>query len=889
MKRPLTPILVIIGILGFLANALYQMEKAGDRLPQLDVYTQSLPFQTFARQSVLAGSLPLWNPYQAMGRPFFAMIGMGHLYPINWAIFLLDLPHAMLLIQFVGVVVGMAGVVLYMRYLKFDWPAVTLATILFGFSVLAETFSPCVGATYCWLPVIFWLAHRLLDKPTFGACLALTLSLTLCFLAGFTQYFYYICIILSIYVLLVLLLSWSRYELKGVSLRLGLIGLAFLFTAGLVAVQFLPTLELSLNSVRNVTEQMDRSTMLLIKGFSPLRTLQNSISRWSGPSIMPYFGSSLLLVPFAFTSKKNRRILIALSATFGYALLFVLSKHRPALAIFGMIPFSDSFRLPERIIPLGSFAIAVLAGIGLSSLLDMGSMRLRNSQTGSLNWLLVLAALYTLSLSYPVCSTSVRLLFRSAGYIVIVLPWMLFASILLIFVSSYSFRMKGILTVAVLLVGVLSVILFKDMMYAEIDLMVVLFCIPLILLVVSCAFDCSRRMKRFAAGMAVGLIPLSIAFGSRFESTGYFICVMTLVLVFLLHAPGLPSWTRRLSVWAVMLLILFDVVPRRQIRWPVPATTKLVSADSLSDERVKWTKAHAGQDRVLLSNVIITAIINPNLGSMFQFLDVNNYDSLTLARWRNYVRSMLGPEEFDKHSRLAPFYGIIGGPFMELFLKQAQMVGLASLRYVVTNDVLGEDVVKDNYHEIWKSSHSGNDATSEIHVYENRFALPRTYLVNNYIITHGEQQSLQAIRDNLSELSRSVILEDGQPSFASADAPTHPGQARIDRYENDEVELHVEVQSPSLVILTDSYYPGWNAFVDGVRTPIWRANSLFRAVETPAGNHTVLFKYQPASLRWGAAISLGTLLLILLGLFIDRRYVGRRLTDADSACRIHTE
>ncbi|UCD55970.1 MAG: YfhO family protein, partial [Candidatus Hydrogenedentota bacterium] len=73
--------------------------------------------------------------------------------------------------------------------------------------------------------------------------------------------------------------------------------------------------------------------------------------------------------------------------------------------------------------------------------------------------------------------------------------------------------------------------------------------------------------------------------------------------------------------------------------------------------------------------------------------------------------------------------------------------------------------------------------------------------------------------------------------------------------------------------LTDSYYPGWNAFVDGMRRPVWRANSLFRAVEVPPGVHTLIFRYQPASVRWGIVISLASVVLAAMGLFIERRYL----------------
>ena len=96
MKRLFTFCLVAIGIFCFLLNAYHHLEEAGE-FPVInpingDCYTQYLPFLTFAKKSVLAGSLPLWTPYQATGRPFFAEYYVGLLYPINWVVFLLDVP-----------------------------------------------------------------------------------------------------------------------------------------------------------------------------------------------------------------------------------------------------------------------------------------------------------------------------------------------------------------------------------------------------------------------------------------------------------------------------------------------------------------------------------------------------------------------------------------------------------------------------------------------------------------------------------------------------------------------------------------------------------------------------------------------------------------------------
>ena len=66
------------------------------------------------------------------------------------------------------------------------------------------------------------------------------------------------------------------------------------------------------------------------------------------------------------------------------------------------------------------------------------------------------------------------------------------------------------------------------------------------------------------------------------------------------------------------------------------------------------------------------------------------------------------------------------------------------------------------------------------------------------------------------------------------------------------------LEQDGYLVLTDAYYPGWIATVDGQPAHIERADILFRAVKVPAGQHRVEFRYQPQSFAIGAVISIGT-------------------------------
>jgi hypothetical protein len=259
---------------------------------------------------------------------------------------------------------------------------------------------------------------------------------------------------------------------------------------------------------------------------------------------------------------------------------------------------------------------------------------------------------------------------------------------------------------------------------------------------------------------------------------------------------------------------------------------------------------------------------------MFGFFSINSYESLTLDRWRNYIRFFVGRELFDRHT-FWNFYGIIDeSELAEAIMEQAPIAELCSIRYFVTHHEYDEKGLEG----AWDLYHESDSLESKFYVYENKAAVPRAYLVNNYLLTSKENETLQVIGENISRLSYSVVLENGSPSFPSkAESREYAGEASIAEYGVNEVTLETNSKGPALVVLTDGYYPGWNAYVDGVRRPVWRANSLFRAVETPPGSHTVVFRFQPASLRWGLTISCLTVLLIAAGLLFERWYLSRRM------------
>jgi uncharacterized membrane protein YfhO len=101
--------------------------------------------------------------------------------------------------------------------------------------------------------------------------------------------------------------------------------------------------------------------------------------------------------------------------------------------------------------------------------------------------------------------------------------------------------------------------------------------------------------------------------------------------------------------------------------------------------------------------------------------------------------------------------------------------------------------------------------------------------------------------------------------------PQSQGTAQIVRYEPNRIDVSTKADRPSLLVLGENHYPGWRTYVDGRAVDTLRVDYNLRGAVLPAGEHLVEFSYQPKSLLIGTALSLLAVVLLVSGIFIDRR------------------
>lgn len=159
-----------------------------------------------------------------------------------------------------------------------------------------------------------------------------------------------------------------------------------------------------------------------------------------------------------------------------------------------------------------------------------------------------------------------------------------------------------------------------------------------------------------------------------------------------------------------------------------------------------------------------------------------------------------------------------------------------------------------------------------VSVFENLSALPRAFVVYGYEKINDERQTLDKLLDPNFEIKKKVILED-DINF-SINTQNNRASVKYIFYNETKSTIEVDTTDDGILFVSDTYYPGWKAFVDGKEEKIYKANYLFRAVKVPKGKHTVSFIYKPESFNLGLKISLisfGILILSGINFLVPKR------------------
>ncbi len=137
-----------------------------------------------------------------------------------------------------------------------------------------------------------------------------------------------------------------------------------------------------------------------------------------------------------------------------------------------------------------------------------------------------------------------------------------------------------------------------------------------------------------------------------------------------------------------------------------------------------------------------------------------------------------------------------------------------------------------------------------IWIYRLANTLPRVKFHSRVVVADTDETDLRGNLLHPPEADRVHVDKDTPLSarFRYLAGNRGEGQARITSWRPGRIEIAVTAAAPGVLVLHDTYYPGWYAEIDGIEVPILKADTLFRAVEVEAGAHRVVFRYRPLRL-----------------------------------------
>lgn len=196
---------------------------------------------------------------------------------------------------------------------------------------------------------------------------------------------------------------------------------------------------------------------------------------------------------------------------------------------------------------------------------------------------------------------------------------------------------------------------------------------------------------------------------------------------------------------------------------------------------------------------------------------------------------------------------------------------------------------------------SSRDYTSglTLYHYQNTHPSNRARVVYEATSAATLTDAYRILRSDSFSPQDTVLLESHQTKegtirtyLSTSTAPLDPENRIVwEQNTHQAITLSVTSSADGILVLADTYYPGWVARIDGKETPIYAANITQRAVILPKGTHAVTFTYEPTSVRTGRLISLISYWIIILLVALPSVFSAvhtRKITPARASYRRRT-
>ncbi len=918
----LAPALLLLLTLAFF----WKLAFSGLILARGDTFLYFYPYWDAAAAALRSGAMPLWNPHIFMGAPLLANSQMGFFYPLNWPLWLLlPTPYAVSVAILLHIVLAGIGAFMLARHgLKLSVLAATMAgaTFALGGYLTAQVEHVNQLQGLAWMPWLLWLlGHNEVaeDRRLLRRGLWAVLIVALQLLAGHTQSLFISLVALLIYRVAAVLAatparSWRdrerrRAPLSKLAATAATMTLVAIAGAALAAIQLLPTVELMQWSGREGGLPLNEAVSFSLHPLALAQALLPGGRAGQFTEYIAYLPLTLLLLAIVAAWQWRRYpaaappLALLLSGPF-----LALGRFNPLYLLLAQLPGFSFFRAPARWLALYALGAALLVAIGLDLARGVRLNNFSAMSRRSQRWAFALGAgLILVAFVSAVTARHVPLgaeamvaiptllqltgwlieLF-TAGWLLSRLPragprWrqpMLAAICLLaltvMFLSSRALPFNRLSTAEAYsglrppvarLQALGNCRLLPDMCDQQ----------PFRLLSLSDIF--------FDPG---DLAELGTIYAGSLSDEAFYDYVIAIKQKEII-APNLPMSFGLASVDG------FDggVLPLRHYS----AVTSLILPPGAvsSDGRLREYLVGFPEDR-WLDLFGARYVITDKVGDEWRqgvFFDTQHTQEA--AAGQAVAAGFLPDYEATELWVLGAAAGVSGrfasiaGEQWELAAEQVdeelwrfrlpEPSALAALTLVHAAEpwLLRGLALVDSRDGTFVSLAAGNYRliySGDVKIYENLDVLPRAFAVSSWQVADSTEAVLQAMA--YEEFDPAVQAVVSGESSGEGGPGTGEAQASIVRYAAEEVVVEVQSDGPVLLVLTDAFYPGWRATIDGEPAAIERVNGLFRGLFVPAGSYVVRFAFEPQSYvvgRW-------TTLLAGAGIAALALYSSRRSTRA---------
>ncbi|MCC6892885.1 MAG: YfhO family protein [Anaerolineae bacterium] len=909
-------VLVAIPLLFF-----WRISFSGMVMARGDVYNYFYPLWDVRSASLRVGQVPLWSPDVFMGVPLLANSQLGTFYPPNWLVTPFTAPTAITLSLLAHTMWALLGVyLLTRRVLRLDPVPALVAGVLFGLGGYLGGQSEHINQLQAlsWMPWLFLVVSHQLSAVSnrsrlvygilvFGVCVALQL------LAGHPQTVFITLVGLGVFgfVRAVMYSSQGRFSLDGRALisLIVLLGVGGVLGLALAAPQLVPTIELM--RLGNRGGGLDPQKVLAFS-FTPLLMGRGLLPSYDGLLFGEYIAySGVIGLSLAILGVFSRQSLVASQqsvdqpdgsrniwpflALVVVGFVLALGAYNPLNWLIAGLPGFSFFRVPARWMALEALGVAALAGVGLQSLLAA-----RPRKQVILVVIVVIAGLALASMlagrqPVDVIGPAVPTLRSWVG-------WGVALAVLLVLLVAR--RWLGGARVLLLVAAAAVIELF-----AASQIM------PFNLTAPEDVYSASRFTMRqlqvygegqTPAGRLLSISPLEFDPGDKDALNARY------------AALGMDALATRIALVATKLREVIG--PNLGLRWGIPTIdgfdggllpTRYYSAFSLlllptgsdpsSDGRLREMLAlpqcngacipeqrwlNLTNTRYLITDKTADVVEAGIFYDTSVELSTNNGELITLEGFLPFETDAIGLRCRHEGACAADvtitytdgtsenITGSTDFAVLTLNLNSARTPVRISIKLVgETQSVRRLSAITLIDTRTWTFQQLALPPfkrllSSDIKLYENTSVQPRAFTVHNAVVVDEDAgTALTLMRDPAFDPTQTVTVVGGEALTAPDEVTS---SATIVSYTPERVEVQVTSSAPAYLVLTDAYYPGWVATVNGETAPILRADLMFRAVAVEAGSSTVVFEYRP---WWWPVVPLvgAGLWLVVGGVWVLRR------------------